>query len=405
MGEEKAKRKKKKAGKRGNNEGTIYERSDGRWTAQVTVGYDQSGKPKRKTIYGKGRQEVAEKLKTLLHEIQTGTYIQPIKDTFGNWLLKWLKAYKEPNVKPETYVDYVDLANKHILPHLGDIPLQSIETITIQEFYNFKGKSGRLDGKEGGLSARRLHMMHQLINGALIKAVRAHMIHYNPAEDIELPSIKHEEFQTFTIDEVNQYLETLRQDRLYALFLLELTTGLRRGEILGIPRDKFNLNEETIEIVQTLKRKKLDGEQKSQLIISSPKTKKSKRHIPLLPEVIKEIKKFQAIQRQEKLFFGPKYQDSALLFTSELGTPIEPRNLNRKHYSILAKAGLKHIRVHDLRHTVATLLLDDGENPSNVSDILGHTKTSTTMDIYGHSTSIGKQRAITRLGNLLKSLQ
>jgi len=210
---------------------------------------------------------------------------------------------------------------------------------------------------------------------------------------------------TFSIDEVNLYLQTIQQDRLYALFLLELTTGLRRGEILGIPRDKFNLYKEEIEIVQTLKRKKLDGETKSQLIFSSPKTKKSKRNIPLLPVVIKEIKKFQAIQRQEKIFFGPKYQDSGLLFTSELGTPIEPRNLNRKHYSILQKAGLKHIRVHDLRHTVATLLLDDGVNPSNVSDILGHTKTSTTLDIYGHSSSIGKERAIARLGNLLKSVK
>ncbi|AFQ46419.1 tyrosine-type recombinase/integrase [Desulfosporosinus meridiei] len=403
MGEEKPKKKKKKAGKRGNNEGTIYERSDGRWTAQVITGYDNLGKPKRKTVYGKGRQEVAEKLKTLLHEIQTGSYVQPTKVIFGDWLLKWLKAYKEPNVKPETYVDYIDLANKHILPRLGDIPLQSIDSITIQEFYNYKGKFGRLDGKPGGLSPRRLHMMHQLINGALMKAVKGRMIRFNPADDIELPSIEHEEFQTFSIDEVNQYLEALQQDRLYALFLLELTTGLRRGEILGIPRDKFNPNKDEIEIVQTLKRKKLDGEEKSQLIFSTPKTKKSKRKIPLLPEVIKQIIKFQATQRQERLFFGPKYRDCGLLFTSEVGTPIEPRNLNRKHYSILQKAELKHIRVHDLRHTVASLLLDDGVNPSNVSDILGHTKTSTTLDIYGHSSTHGKERAIARLGDLLKS--
>ncbi|MCO5386204.1 hypothetical protein [Desulfosporosinus sp.] len=141
----------------------------------------------------------------------------------------------------------------------------------------------------------------------------------------------------FTSEEASIYLETLQKDRLYALFLLELTTGLRRGELLGIPRDQFDSDQEKIDIIQTLKRKKLEGAERSQLIYSTPKTKKSKRLIPLLPEVVKEIKRFQAIQKQEKLFFGPRYQDSGLLFTSEVGTPIEPRNLNRKHASIIKK--------------------------------------------------------------------
>jgi integrase len=406
MEEEKAKRKKKKAGKRANNEGTLYQRSDGRWEAKILVGYNGEGKPKRKSLFGKSQKEVEAKLTEFKQQLRSGMYIEPSKLIFGEWLIKWLDVYVKPNVKAETYSDYVSLATKHILPLLGAITLQDLHGITIQEFYNLKAKSGRMDGKAGGLSTRRLHMMHQLINGCLRKALKLRMLSFNPADEVELPSIQYKEFETFTEEEVRIYLETLREDRLYALFLLELTTGLRRGELLGIPRDQFDPTKAKIDIIQTLKRKKLEGEEKSELIFSTPKTKKSKRVIPLLPEVVKEIKRFQAMQRQEKMFFGPRYQDSGLLFTSEVGTPIEPRNLNRKHASIIKKAGLKHVRVHDLRHTVASLLLDDGEAVTNVSELLGHAKMSTTLDIYGHSTPEGKVRAVARLGNIiLKSVR
>ncbi|WP_083838557.1 tyrosine-type recombinase/integrase [Desulfitobacterium dehalogenans] len=158
-------------------------------------------------------------------------------------------------------------------------------------------------------------------------------------------------------------------------------------------------------IIQAIKRKKLDGEEKSRLIFSEPKSKKGKRELPLLPIVVKEIKRFQVIRRQEKLILGPEYNDSGLLFTTPLGTPIEPRNLNRKHSSIIKAAGIKSIRIHDLRHTVATLLLDDGENPVNVSSLLGHSRTSTTLDIYGHSSLEGKIRAVSRLSNKIKAVK
>jgi len=389
------------AKRRANNEGTITKRKDGRWQVRITVGYDPiTGKPIRKYFYAKKQKEAEAILTEMKQKLRTGTYVEPSKIRFGEWILKWLDVYVKPNVKPETYTDYYDCVTKHINPGLGHYELQDLNNIIIQEYYNQKRVSGRLDGT-GGVSARRIHMMHQLINGSLKKAVKLHMIPINPAEDIELPPLKYKEFETLSADEVKRYLDAAREDRLYAAFLLELTTGLRRSELLGIPRDCFDPVKGEIRIVQTLKRKKLAGEEKSRLIISEPKTQKSKRTIPLLPEVVAEIKRFQAIQRQERLFYGPKYKDSGLLFTSQIGTPLEPRGFNRRHERILKKAGLKHVRVHDLRHTFATLLLQNGESPSNVSEILGHARTSTTLDIYGHSTSEGKVRAVSRMGKLI----
>ncbi|SHH08965.1 tyrosine-type recombinase/integrase [Desulfosporosinus lacus] len=412
MTEETAKKKKpkKKVGKRANNEGTrISERADGRWETKVTTGYHPlTGKPKRKSLYGKSQSEVEEKLVELKYKLRTGQYIEPEKETFGDWLLQWLYVYKKPmpnKIRIETYSDYVDLAKKHIIPLLGHHLLTKVQSITLQEFFNYKAESGRLDGKEGGLSTRRLHMMYQLINGALIKAKKLRKIPSNPAEDVELPSIVYKEFDTYSPEEVDCYLAALKEDRLYAVFLLELTTGLRKGELLGIPDHCFDPNKGEVYIIQTIKRKKLEGEEKSKLIFSQPKSKKSKRVIPLLPKVIKEIKRFQSLKRQEKILLGPDYIDSGLLFTTAYGTPIEPRNLNRKHAAITKTAGIKLLRVHDLRHTVATLLLDDGENPVNVSDLLGHAKTSTTLDIYGHSTPEGKIRAVSRFSNLIKAIK
>ncbi|SHN87996.1 tyrosine-type recombinase/integrase [Desulfitobacterium chlororespirans] len=386
------------------------QRADGRLEKKLTVGYDPlTGKPIRKSIYGNTKSELDDNLTDFKYKLKNGEYNIAIKETkdetFGEWLLTYLRLYKKPKVRPETYTDYVDLSKKHIIPLLGHFLLTKIETLTLQEFFNYKAENGRIDGKEGGLSTRRLHMMYQQINGALAKAKRLKKIPSNPAEEIELPSLVYQEFDTYSPDEVDLYLAALKEDRLYALFLLELTTGLRKGELLGIPDHCFDPNKGTVKIIQTIKRKKLDGEEKSRLIFSEPKSTKSKRELPLLPAVVKQIKRFQAIKRQEKLLLGPEYTDSGLLFTTPLGTPIEPRNLNKKHSRIIKAAGIKSIRIHDLRHTVATILLDDGENPVNVSSLLGHAKTSTTLDIYGHSSLEGKAKAVSRLSNKIKAVK
>jgi integrase len=394
-----------KTKRRGKGEGTITKRPDGRWMAQAVIGHDPAtGKLKRITKYFRTYTEAADWLAEVRTEKRTGQFVEPSKVTVAGWLTRWLEVYVKPKVRPASYANYVDIARKHIIPALGNIPLQSLRTNTIQEFYNQKHENGRLDGK-GGLSPRIIHLIHQVLNGALKQAVREQLIHHNPAEYTTRPSLKYQKNTPFTAEEVARYLEAAKQDRLYAAFLVELTTGLRRGELLALTWDCVDMTNGTLTVKRTLARVRLVGEGKSELRFSEPKTESGKRTVPLLPQVVQELKRHKARQNEERLFFGQEYRDQNLVFATPMGTPIEPRNFHRKHTEILRKAGLRHIRVHDLRHTVATILANEGVDPENLRDLLGHSRTSTTLDLYCHSTMEGKKKAVERLKTVLFPLQ
>jgi integrase len=204
-------------------------------------------------------------------------------------------------------------------------------------------------------------------------------------------------------DQVNRYLEAAKEHRLYAAFLLELTTGLRRGELLALSWDCTDLVRGTLAVKRSLSRVYLVDEGRSELQFNEPKTESGKRTIPLLPETVQELKSHRKRQAEEKLFFGPAYQDNNLVFCTPLGTPVDPRNFHRWHTEILKKAGLPHVRVHDLRHSFASLLADAGEDPETLRALLGHSRTSTTMDLYCHANEAGKRRAINRLAGIIKA--
>lgn len=388
------------AGKRGHGEGTIYKRKDGRWEGKLTIGYDTEGKPKRKTFYGKTRREVQEKMDKVKADLQAGTFVESNKITFEQWLNRWLEVYVKPKVKPATFSNYVHLARTHIIPSLGKIELQKLTTDIIQEFYNQKSKSGRLDGS-GGLSPRIIHMMHQVISGTLKQAVKQRMIVFNPADATTRPRLKYKEMNPLTADEVKQYLDAARNERLHTAFLLELTTGMRRGELLALKWEDIDFDKGTLTVKTTLARVRVVDEGKSKLMFSEPKTEKGRRTIPVLPETLKELKAHKARQAQEKLLVGQAYQDNGLVFCTPEGKPIEPRGFHRKHTEILKKAGLRHVRVHDLRHTFATILLEANEDPKTIQELLGHAKVSTTLDLYCHSSINMKQQSISKLGGLL----
>jgi integrase len=390
--------------KRGHGEGTIYKRKDGKWEAKASIGCDPAtGKLKRVTRYFDTRKEAQDWLAQVQHEKKTGVFVEPDKTTVGAWVMRYLQTYAKPKVKPNTFADYMDVLKNHIIPAIGTIPLQALRTSAIQELYNRKAESGRLDGK-GGLSPRTIHLIHLVLNGALKQAVRERLIQHNPAEYTVRPPMKHKEMAVLSPEEVNRYLETAREDRLYAAFLLELTTGLRRGELLALTWDCVDFAKGAITVKQSLSRVRYAEEGFTRLEITDTKTEASKRTIPLLPEVVRELKALKRKQAEEKLLFGPAYQDKNLVFATPTGTPIEPRNFYRKHAAMLKKAGLRHVRLHDLRHTFATILLQEGENPENLRDLLGHTKTSTTLDLYCHSTMEGKKKAVERLKTVLSSL-
>lgn len=398
-----AKKSGKKKHRRLNGEGTIYQRPDGRWAAQITIDYDPStGKPKRQTFYGKTPEEVNEKLTKARYEQQIGAYLEPTKVTLGQWIDIWLNNYKSIKVEKTTLGNYYTMIETYIKPQIGKIQLRQLQPSNLQRYYNYLQEKGRAKGS-GGLSPRMVRYIHSIIHAALDQAMKEGLIIRNPAEATELPKMKKADVEPLTIEEVNRFIETIKTDRLFPAFCLALKTGLRRGEILGLRWQDIDFKGKKLHVRQTLVEAREPGEEKKvTLLFKPPKTEKSKRTIPLTDDIIKLLKAHKAKQNEDKLFFGKKYHDNGLVFCSEDGKPIWPRNFLRRFTNLQKKAGIEHHRLHDLRHTFATLLLAEGEELRNVQELLGHERISTTADIYTKVLEESKRKAVSKLDSLIQ---
>ena len=381
--------------RRGNNEGTVSRRRDGRWEAKFHAGYDaETGNPKRITRYFKTRAEAQDWLAQMQYERNVGLFVEPHKITLKDWVTHWVEVYKKPTVRSKTWDTYSGLVKNHIIPSLGHIPLMQLRTSDLQKFYNEKRRSG--------LSSRTIHMIHQVISGSLKQALKEQLVKRNAAEAVTLPPLKYQEISPLSAEDVSSFLAAAKGHRLYAAFLLALGTGLRRGELLALRWRDVDFKYGTITVRQSLGREKVEGGiTKTALVFNEPKTKKSRRTIAVPQEALKELKAHKAQQNEEKLFFGPAYQDNNLVFCAANGKPLDPDNFARVHAQLLKKAGIPHVSVHTLRHTSATLLLQADEHPKVVQEMLGHTRISTTLDIYSHTNPGLLRRAADKLNDFL----
>jgi integrase len=374
--------------RRSKGEGSIYQRPDGTWTAQISTGHDpKTGKLIRRTFYGKTRSEVAKKLNSVINQIDKGEYCGPSNVTVEQWFNDWLKLRK-PHVEESTFIKYTDTINHHVIPELGQLKLTALKTKHIQDMINTKMESGRLDGK-GGLSAKMLAEIRQILRAGLDKAVREHFISFNPAgpKMIEISGIGKKKMQTLDQDEMDKLLETCRSHFLFPAFILESVTGLRRGEILGLKWEDFDHEKRIIHIQRQLTPK---NELKEKT-----KTEGSDRIIVLDPAVVKLLEAHRTQQEQlKKWHLKDIYQDNDLMFCWQDGRSVIPRVFNQHFKILLKKAGItKNIRFHDLRHTAATSAIESGIPIKAVSEMLGHTDVRTTLTIYSHVTD--KMRADT----------
>jgi len=380
--------------KNANGEGTIYQcksgKHKGRWIGQLVIGTNpDTGKPKRKSFYGKTRAEVKEKMREYQEEMAQGLDIMGQEQTFGEWILFWMDNYKKIELRLSTWENYMRSIKNHIYPALGHIPLRDLKTDDIQNLYNRMIKEGRAPA-----TVRR---NHQIINSCLKQAVQNRLLAWNPTEAAKLPKLTDTQVRAMTIDEMEKFLSVLQQDRWGAAFLCLLGTGLRMGELLALRWEDIDFDNKLLYVRQALVRTKEKG-----LYFDEPKTEKSKRVVPLPDEVVAALKNHRIQQLQLRLAVGQEYKNPDLVFATSVGTPIYPRNFTRKFYELRKKAGIPDdINLHALRHTYATRLLEQGENLKTVQELLGHTDISTTANTYSHVSVEVKQKAAAKMDKLL----
>jgi integrase len=362
----------------------------------ATVGYDwASGKAVRKDFYGKTRKEVADKLAKALGEVRNGGFIEPAKTTLGAWLDRWLADYKKAEIRPGTYESYETLIRVHIKPALGNVPLAKLQANTLQAFYNDKLTSGRADGK-GCLSARMVRYFHAIIRQALQQAVKEGLLHRNVADATSPPTIKNKQMQPLSEAELITFLEVAKDDRLFAAYLLTGTTGLRRGELLGLCWDCVDLERGVIAV-----RRQLIILKTGLVLDDEVKTKAGRRSVALTDDAVRELRAHRQRQLQERLLLGKAYQDNGLVFCREDGIALDPREFTKRFQRWLEKAGLPRVRLHDLRHTHATLLLARGVPAKLVQERLGHSSITMTLDLYSHVTPEMAKLAAESMNGLL----
>ncbi|WP_028308773.1 tyrosine-type recombinase/integrase [Desulfitibacter alkalitolerans] len=366
------------AKKRGNGEGSIIQRKDGRWQATITAGHDANGKPKRRAFYGKTRKEAVSKMNEALQSLQQGNYVEPSRITFGEWIQRWLDDYAKPKTRQTTWESYEVIIKTHIIPDLGKIPLAKLQASDLQRFYNQKLQSGRIKDNSG-LSTRYVRYMHTLIKKSLDQALKENLISKNMANATQPPTVKTKKMTCLTEDQLVTLIDVARQDRLAAAFILDIATGLRRGELLGLKWDVLDLSKGNIVV-----KRQLLSVKGGSVIEEDIKTKSSERNIPIPANIVKELKVHKARQAKEKLAFGEAYQNNNLVFCKEDGSLLDPREFTKRFQGLLKKAELPKIRLHDIRHSHASLLLAKGVSPKVIQERLGHSSITITLDLYSH---------------------
>lgn len=358
-------------GKRGNGEGSISRRKNGTWRAEYVV-FTAEGR-RRKTVYGKTRSEVAKKLAKALSQREDGLFFDDEGLTVEGYLERWLKDSVKENVRSRTLSNYQMQVRRHIVPALGRIKLKNLTPAHVQGLYRQK--------LDTGLSSSSVRYIHAVLHRALKQALRWGLIPRNVTDAVDIPKLVREEVRALSPEEARQFLKAARGDRFEALYVLALSCGLRRGEILGLKWTDMDLGAKgTLRITRQLQRMR-DG---SGLQFTAPKSGKG-RAVRLPKRAVEALKAHRARQAEEKLKAGSLYEDGGLVFATEVGTPLEPSNIDRRSFKpLLEKARLPDIRFHDLRHTCATTLLKMGQHPKFVQDLLGHANIALTLDTYSH---------------------
>ena len=337
----------KKALRRGHNEGNIRQRADGRWEVRLSAGIDyKTGKPRRTSTCCNTRQEAIAILQQQAHEVRTQGWRDPMSVTLGEWYEYWLGTYIKDTVKQSTYASYRSYLNKHFCV-LGKILLKKLEPHTLQEFYNYKFR-------EEGLSPKTLRNYHMALHKCLQQAVKERLLIYNPCDAVTLPSGEKPEIVVFTNDQQRALVQASYRHRYGVFIRLNLCTGLRMGELLALKWEDIDFSTAQLHVRRTINRlakyEAHDGENKTEIVFGTPKTKNSRRTIPLTRTMVDELARWKQQQTQDKIRAGDKYTDDGFIVTNEFGHYFEQKTFKDYYDRLLKDADIGHFTFHALRH-------------------------------------------------------
>jgi integrase len=373
--------------RRGKGEGAVYRRSeDGRWVAVLDLGY-VDGKRHRKTVYGKTKQEALRNRKALERALESGQDLTRRSTTVATYLIEWLAGKEVDGTRATTLTRYRSMINLHIVPAFGRIRIDQLRPAEIERFLTKK--------LSDGLAAATVRQIRALLNVAFHDAERLRLIATNPVRLTRAPKPNPKTFAPLSPEEGRHLLEQLVDDRLFALYAVLLGLGLRRGEALGLKWADIDIDTRTLRVQRSLQR--INGS----LQETPPKSASSRRNLPLSEGLVAVLRQHQVRQHEERLALGPCWPQTDYVFTSTTGTPIEPRNVNRQWDQHRDALGRPDLRLHDLRHAAATLLLAAGTHPRVLMDILGHSQFSTTMNTYAHVMPPAKEQAAVAIDQAL----
>ena len=378
------------AKRRANGEGNIRKRKDGRWEGRYTAGRNPAtGRAIYKNVLGKTQAEVKEKLKKAIEETKGLDVAKAESYTVGQWMDVWYEYYAQIKVRPSSHKTYEGYIKNHIKPSIGNIPLTKLTTLDLQRLYQKLLTEGRVDRLEAqnqpkGLSPKTVRNINQVISSAMQLAIQQHLIPQDPTDGCALPKTEHREMQTLSADQLTAFLLEAKHSGVFEMYYIDLATGLRRGELLGLKWEDIDFSTQTLRVRRQVGR--INGEVREAPL----KTKNAYRTISLGTDAVDILK-----QQREK------QPSSSYVFPGPTGGPIAPDSVLHMLHRVLDRAGLPEIRFHDLRHTFATLALQNGVDIKTVSGMLGHFSAGFTLDTYAHVTTAAQRQAAETMGAVL----
>lgn len=381
--------------KRSNGEGTIYKRADGRYEGAAVVPVVGGGR-RRVRVYGKTRKEARDRLDKLIDSAKSGVPRPQTRQRVGEYLDYWLAHVVKPETRGTTYAGYETMVRRHIKPALGRKHLDALTPMDVRRFIA-ELRDKRTDGHGGGprvLSSRMVQFAHAVLRNALSSAMREELVTRNVAKLVRVSTPDYEVGNGLDPVTARAFLNAIQEERLFALYLCAVVLGMRRGELLGLAWSAVDLDAGRLTVRQTLT--VING----RLSFERPKTRRSRRVVPLPAVVVDALKAHRERQEKERANCDC-WTDSGLVFATPDGRPIPPGTLGKQWRDIRERVGLGSLRFHDLRHTCVSLLLALGVAPHIVREIAGHSDVKVTMTVYAHGNLDEHAAALAQLGNVI----